>query len=80
MEPAASIIRLLGGNKKVAEILGVAPERVAAWKQSKRHRGGNGVIPLKHTLELLAYAQANGIRLTPEMFRPRDENCGERAA
>lgn len=75
MEPAASIIRQLGGNKKVAEILGIGPERVAAWKQPKRHRGGNGVIPLRYTLALLSHAQAEGIDLTPDMFQPRDEEA-----
>lgn len=75
MEPAYSIIRLLGGNKKVAEILGIGPERVAAWKQSKRHGGGNGVIPLRHTLALLAYARTNRIPLTPEAFSPREEQA-----
>ena len=68
MEPAARILKLLGGERVVARVIGtnlIAPYR---WKYDKAHGGTGGRIPQKHHLPLLRYAHSQGIKLTADDF------------
>ena len=73
MEPAASIITKLGGDTKVAEIVGVHRTRVANWKRPKTAGGTNGLIPFKHVPALIAAAKAAGETLSADDFLPAIE-------
>ena len=70
MEPAASIISKLGGDTKVAEIVGVHRTRVANWKRPRAGGGTGGTIPFKHVPALLAAAKALGQDLSADDFLP----------
>lgn len=70
MEPAASIIALLGGDTAVAAITGVHRTRVANWKRPKVTGGTGGVIPLKHISKLLDAARERDVPLTAAQFLP----------
>lgn len=70
MEPAATIIRNLGGDTAVAAITGVHRTRVANWKRSKEAGGSGGAIPFRHVPALLEAAKAQGISLSTDDFLP----------
>lgn len=71
MEPASTIIEILGGEAKVAEAAGVALTAPYRWQQPKAKGGTGGVIPHWHIAKLLDHARANGLSLTPSHFAPR---------
>lgn len=71
MEPAASIIKKLGGATVVAAIAGVHRTRVSNWKRSKDVGGTGGVIPFKHVPKLLAAAEKRGVELSADEFLPK---------
>jgi hypothetical protein len=69
-EPAATIIRKLGGEEKVSRATGtkrVAPYR---WQYSKEKGGTNGLIPQRHHPRLLAFAKQIGVPLSSDEFLP----------
>jgi hypothetical protein len=69
MEPAASIIRLMGGAQDVGDIVGKHPSRVYRWTYPESVREGTGgVIPAKDQRKLLDHAKAKGIDLQPGDF------------
>lgn len=68
-EPAKSIIARLGGEVKVVTILGCGETAPYTW-QYECPKGTGGLIPQKHHLALLDYAQENGIPLSPADFLP----------
>lgn len=70
-EPAASIIKQIGGLTVVAKIAGVDISRVVRWRLKKDKGGTGGAIPLRHVPTLLAYAKQNEILLSAEDFMPR---------
>lgn len=70
MEPARTIVELLGGEAKVAEIAGVRITAPYRWQASRAKGGTGGVIPHWHVGKLLEHAEANGIDLTPASFAP----------
>jgi len=76
MEPAASIIKALGGPNKVAEITGVHRTRVWNWTRPRKPGAGKsdgtgGLIPHRHHAAILRAARAQQIDLTAEsFFRP----------
>jgi hypothetical protein len=70
MEPARSIIELLGGYMSVASITGRHPTRVLRWTYPAERGGTGGLIPAKYQRLLLAHAKAAGIDLRPEHFFP----------
>lgn len=70
MEPASTIIEILGGEAKVAEAAGVALTAPYRWQQPRAKGGTGGVIPHWHVGKLLDHAKANGIELTPLQFAP----------
>ncbi|MBD3845963.1 hypothetical protein IED13_09660 [Bosea sp. SSUT16] len=70
MEPAASVIARLGGEKIVSEITGRAYTAPYRWQQSVEKGGTGGLIPQRLHIKLLEYAMANGIALSPADFLP----------
>jgi len=80
MEPAASIITKLGGDTKVAEIVGVHRTRVSNWKRPKTAGGTGGAIPFKHVPALIAAAKALGESLSADDFLPTIQPEAESAA
>lgn len=70
MEPAASIIKTLGGPTAVAEIVGVHRTRVSNWSRPKESGGTGGVIPFKHVPALLQAAKEMGVALAADDFLP----------
>jgi hypothetical protein len=71
MEPASTIIEILGGEAKVAEAAGVALTAPYRWQQPRAKGGTGGVIPHWHIAKLLDHARASGVDLTPSHFVPR---------
>jgi hypothetical protein len=68
MEPAASIVRALGGPSKVAEIVGVHRTRVSNWMRPREKGGTDGFIPHRHVNALLAYAVKHNKEVSPSSF------------
>jgi hypothetical protein len=68
MDPATAIIRKLGGEAKVAGIVGTAVSAPYRWQHEKSRGGTGGLIPQIHHRRLLDYADAHGIALTAEEF------------
>lgn len=72
MEPAHSIISMLGGPRKVAGIAEVHRTRVYGWLKTGR-------IPIKHVPALLAAARKMDLGLTAEAFVQRPTPVEEAA-
>lgn len=70
MEPAQTVIKLLGGTGLVAGIVGVHRTRVSNWKRPRKLGGTDGLIPQSHHRTLLDFAERNGIPLSAEDFLP----------
>ena len=68
MEPAQTIIKLLGGPGVVAGIVGVHRTRVSNWKRPRGLGGTGGVIPQRYHRTLLDYAAENSVELNAEDF------------
>lgn len=71
MEPASSVIELLGGEKVVSKITGTAYTAPYRWQQPREKGGTGGTIPQRHHNALLAYARENRLPLTAEALLPR---------
>lgn len=52
-EPAARIVRALGGTRAAAKRLGVSAERCSQWNRPAQRGGTGGWIPLEHWARLL---------------------------
>jgi hypothetical protein len=76
MEPAASIIRKLGGEKFAATVLGTAYTAPSRWQHPRQKGGTGGLIPQRHHLALLAHARQRQVRLSAEDFLPREVRAG----
>lgn len=70
MEPARTIVELLGGEAEVARIAGVAITAPYRWQASKTKGGTGGIIPHWHIGKLLEHAERNDIPLTAAHFAP----------
>lgn len=70
MEPAATIVGLLGGDTAVAQIAHVHRTRVANWKRPKEVGGTGGAIPFRHVPALLKAARERGLELSADDFLP----------
>ena len=68
MEPAATIIKKLGGEARVADITGTALTAPYRWQREKSKGGTGGLIPQAHHRILLDYAHAHGFVLSAEEF------------
>ena len=67
-EPAATIIRMLGGAEVVAESSGVCTSAPYRWQSEKKLKGTGGYIPYKHHAALLRLARKRGVKLDPQDF------------
>lgn len=63
-EPAATVISMFGGYKRLAELLGLSRTWVWRWKASKEKGGTSGLIPQEHHGSILAAARGEGIELS----------------
>lgn len=70
LEPAATIVRKLGGVRRVAEIIDRHPMSVYRWGATKKRGGFDGMVPIKYQPTLIAAARAGGIALIPDDFFP----------
>jgi hypothetical protein len=68
MDPAATIVRKLGGEAKVAGIVGTALSAPYRWQLEKSRGRTGGFVPQADHRALLDYAHAHGIALTAEEF------------
>lgn len=75
MEPANTIIALLGGPSAVARAVGVHRTRVANWKRPKIKGGTDGRVPQDHIPKLLEMASTHGVALSPADFFPAPEKA-----
>ena len=72
MEPAATIIKILGGEKAVSEITRTAYTAPYRWQHPKQKGGTGGVIPQRHHRCLLDAALSRGVKLTAADFLPNE--------
>ncbi|KQZ25827.1 hypothetical protein ASD50_20605 [Mesorhizobium sp. Root552] len=72
LEPAATIIKTLGGLKAVSEIAGVSRHSVMRWRYPISVRGTGGTIPHQHHRKLLVAAKERDIELSPLDFFPEE--------
>lgn len=63
LDPAASIIRRLGGVDIVARERKVDRTRVFRWMYPVERGGTGGVIPPRHIIPLMEFAEKRGKRL-----------------
>lgn len=68
IEPAATIIKLLGGISAVAEGTATTTTTVQRWRSKRDDGGTDGYIPRKWHGKLLAMAEARGVNLNPSSF------------
>lgn len=68
LEPAASIIRLLGGLSAVADCLSTTTTTVQRWRRPKEKGGTDGFIPRWWHSKIIAVAEAKGLNLPPTAF------------
>jgi hypothetical protein len=64
LEPASSIITIMGGCRAVAGELKLCPSTVSRWSTSSNKKGTDGRIPQKYWLKIIEKAQQNGIPIT----------------
>jgi hypothetical protein len=67
MEPAKSIVRMLGGSAEVARQLNLSASGVCRWYIAPP-RGCGGLIPSRHIPQLCALAREQNKFLEPNMF------------
>ncbi len=75
MEPARTIIKSLGGARKVAHLLGVHRTAVYKWTWTKEKGGTGGLIPFNHARKVIDAAKECGLSLTADDFLPLDESA-----
>lgn len=68
LEPAGSVLTILGGTGVVSKILGVDRSQVWRWTQPKAEKGTGGLVPSEHQEPLLDWAEANNKPLTADMI------------
>ena len=73
MEPAASIIKRLGGNTVVARACERLPVTVYRWKLPRSRGGTGGRIPVSCRAHLLRLANSRGVSIAPEDLLSPDE-------
>lgn len=68
MEPAHTIVDMLGGPSVVAGVVGLHRTRVSNWARPREKGGTGGVIPHWHVRKLIEYARSIGKDLTEADF------------
>jgi hypothetical protein len=71
-DPATRIIALFGGARRVSAMINVSSTAPYLWRYGREHGGTGGVIPQKHHRALLAWAKAEGLKLSADDFLPPD--------
>ena len=67
LDPAHTIVQLLGGRTYVAVRLDIDQSTVARWMYPKNiHCGTGGQIPQKYWHKFLAMGRENGLKITVE--------------
>jgi hypothetical protein len=62
-EPAASLIKKLGGLSVVAQITGKSVTQVQRWRLPKEKGGTGGAVPRWHAQKIFDAASASGIEV-----------------
>jgi hypothetical protein len=70
MDPAASIIKRLGGAAAVAAATGTALTAPYRWQYPRARGGTGGLIPQRHHRALINFAKRCTIALGAEDFLP----------
>jgi hypothetical protein len=70
LEPAASIIRLFGGEAKIAVIADVSYTAPYRWEAPIKRGGTGGIIPQRYHPALLKQARRQQLALKAEDFLP----------
>jgi hypothetical protein len=73
MEPAATIIKELGGPSEVSRICGVHRTRVSNWMRPSAAGGTGGVIPQKHHRAIINAWRERHIDRSAEDLLPIDK-------
>jgi hypothetical protein len=68
LEPARSIIEMIGGEAKVAEITGSGLSTPYGWQKPTKQGGTGGFIPRWHHKKILDFAAQNGLPLSAADF------------
>ena len=84
LNPAHKIISKLGGERAVANVLGLNESGVYRWSYPRERGGTDGRIPARHIPRLLTHANEVGEVLRLEEFfeepSPSDERNGHERA
>lgn len=64
LNPAWTVIQLLGGVRSTARAAEVDPSAVSRWAMPREKKGTEGRVPQRHWRRLMAYASAQKIKLT----------------
>lgn len=68
MQPARSVVDMLGGCRAVARELDISPSTVTRWMMPKSRQNLGGRIPQAHWAGLMAMAKRLGHELTLEQL------------
>jgi len=68
LNPAASIIEMLGGLSAVAKAANTSTTSVQRWRRPKSVGGCDGYIPRRHHKALAKKAKTLGVSLPPAAF------------
>lgn len=66
LEPAATVLRIIGGAAVAATVTGLGRIQCWRWTQPKSKGGTDGLIPSEHQETLLSWAERNGKSLTAD--------------
>ncbi len=78
-DPAATIIKKLGGLKDVAGAAGVSVTSVQRWRYPRERGGTGGAVPHWHIPALMRFAGESGVDLQPGDFFPASSTSGSKA-
>lgn len=68
LDPAATIIALLGGLSAVAEAADTSTTTVQRWRLPRTKGGSDGYIPRRHHAALIKRSRRIGVALTHAAF------------
>ncbi len=81
LEPAATVVKKLGGPEKAAEIVGISVKSVYRWmwpmrpsSDTRKSRGTGGLIPAERQQQIMAWSRRNGYPVNIEDFFPHRED------
>jgi hypothetical protein len=64
--PGEYVIRVFGGVRKLARILGMTPTAVYLWQKKRNPKNPFGLVPSKKQREILNLAKERGLDLTAD--------------